>query len=150
HHFLLDLSSFCLAYHLLPQNLEEMGNPVKPTQKDFLIHLTRSISDFVQGILNEGSFGFFRRSPQVVLGNALIASSTDFYLAISRRTIQGQDKGTFNCPVGLERFLVFRNPEKIRFEFTLSANNLHSESRLRALDKLVSFFFDHRTIEPFI
>lgn len=101
-------------------------------------------------ILSEGSSAFFRRTPQVIVGNSLSPVGLDFYLGMTKRQVQEQDKGTFSCPVPPDRFLVFRNPVRMTVGFTLRANNFHSEHRLRSYDRLVSYFFDHKSTEPFL
>ena len=121
----------------------------KNPSTDYFSHLTRSVAQMLQSILcDQGSI--FRRGPQVVVGNALTPSGLDFYLGMNQRRIHEQDKGTFSCPVASEKFLVFRNPVKVCVGFSLRANNFHAEHRMRAYDKLVSFFFDQKSIEPFL
>jgi len=67
-----------------------------------------------------------------------------------RKSLSDGEKGSFTCASEDEGFLVFRNPVKIKTSFALVGPGVSVPQALRAQDRLMSYFFDHRTIDPYM
>ncbi len=116
---------------------------------DYFTNLAQSMTLLLNGVLKD-SASLFRRSPQVVFGSPLSAASQDFHLYIVGKSGLDQEKGTFLCESAQDKFVVFRNPSRMTISFSLVGTAVPSAIALRAYDKLCAFFFDSRTIDPFL
>lgn len=119
-------------------------------QPDFIGHVGRSIAEKLNEVLREEGLQLFRRHPQVILGAPDGLSGSDFYLQYTATTAMEGDKGSFSYMTSQDRFLVFRSPSRMTLNFTLSARGLTPAAQSRAYDRLLSFFFDHRGIDPYV
>ncbi len=115
----------------------------------FLNHLCESMAELLNGVVAERSFPFLRSTPQVVLTTPS-DKSPDLHLCVIERALVEDDKGSFNCALPPDRYLVFRNPVEMRVSFQLVGMGLNRMQSLGAYDRLTSFFFDNRSIEPFL
>lgn len=115
----------------------------------FLNHVTDSITQLLNGILSEEGFHLFRRGPRVVTGVPLTASSQDLHLYFAGYDVVEKDGGTLR----LEQdgtALVLRAPERLRLKYALRANASTMVSRIETWDRLLAYFFDNPTSDPFI
>jgi len=116
------------------------------TQTNYLSHLNESLATLMAQVLDDsapltGMLGLFRRPQTLATGG--------YTLDLLRHEIVEENKGTLLDPVNDERVLVFRTPARLKATFRLSHHSLSGPARLAALDKLTSWFFDHRSLEPF-
>ncbi len=111
---------------------------------DYFNHVARAVVNLLNEVLKEEGNHFFRKTPQVVLG---YSNGDDYALTLGGNVQIEQDKGTFTAFMGEDRFMVFRNPGKITLPFSLAGQGTQS---LKAYDRLMSYFFDHRSIDPFV
>jgi hypothetical protein len=111
---------------------------------DYFSSVTSGLVNLLNDILKEEGSSLFRRGPQVIYGSQ---SGSDYALSLRGSIDITQEKDTFISPVSDDRFLVFRIPGKIRMPFVLTGPGNHSFS---AYDKLLSYFFDHRSLDPFV
>jgi len=116
---------------------------------DYFSYLAQSMTTLLNGVLKDNG-GLFRRSPQVVFGVPVTPVSGDFHLYIVGKSGLDHEKGTFLSEADNDKFLVFRNPTRLTVSFRLVGLNLPSSATLRAYDKLCAFFFDSKTIDPFL
>jgi hypothetical protein len=119
-------------------------------QTEFFAHLAEAMTSLLNGVLKESAFALFRRSPEVVFGGPSGVVSPDFHLNMIGRSINESDKGTFNVPLPPDRFVVYRVPARVTASFTLVGRGIPAITSLKAYDKLYSYFFDHRSLEPFV
>ena len=116
------------------------------TQPNYLSHLSESLATLMAQVLDEsatsgGVLGLFRRPAS--LANA------GFTLDLVRHEIVEEHKGTVVEARDDERVAVYRAPARLKATFRLSHPSLAGTARLQALDKLTSWFFDHRSVDPF-
>lgn len=120
------------------------------SQSEFITHVTRNVAGLLNTILREDGLQLFRRNPQVVIGHSEMLGNGDFHLDYSLRTGSENDKGSFNYKTAQDRFIVFRTPSRMTVSFLLSAKGLNAQLQSRSYDRLMTYFFDHRAIDPFV
>jgi hypothetical protein len=125
----------------------EPGGKLKP---DFLSHVTQSLQFLLSGVLIEDGFNLFKKAPKVIVGSAFPTSSSDFHLTFLGHELVERDSASFRCEGPEGTSLVLRNPSRIRIDYALTANLAGAQSRLDSWDRLVSYFFDHPSIPPFV
>lgn len=126
-----------------------MQDAAERNQTDYLATLCEGISKLLNEIVSDGSSSLFRKTPQVVLTQAA-QGSTDLHLSLIKKTMSDTEKGTFTSPFGENGFMVFRNPVRLKATFSLVGTAITNASSLRAMDQLMGYFFDHRTLEPIL
>jgi hypothetical protein len=120
-------------------------------KSDFLKNLTQSIEGLLNSILIEDGFTtLFKRAPHVVTGVPYSAGSADFHLYFLGHELLDREPGTFRCDDNKGASLVLRNPNRIRVNYTLLASQGTLAARLETWDRLMAFFFDNPTVDPFI
>lgn len=115
----------------------------------FLNHVTESIAKLLNEILSEEGFHLFRRGSRVVTGIPLTASSQDLHLYFAGYDVVERDGGTLR----LEQdgtALVLRSPDRLRLKYALRANASAMVSRIETWDRLLAYFFDNPSADPFI
>jgi hypothetical protein len=117
---------------------------------DFLTHVTENVQKLLASILEEGGMSLFRRSPRVVLGFPLDENSTDYHLYFTGHQKLETDGGSLRLSDGQGGVQVFKSPERIQYNFLIAANGMLVQSRIRSYDRLLSYFFDHKAISPFV
>lgn len=116
----------------------------------FYSHLYRSMGNWLTEILREPSLNPFRRTPQVKLGAPSSPFDEDFHLVYAGKRHLDSDKGTFTVAMEEERLLVFRAPVRMAASFVLMGGPLAAPHVMRAYDRLTTYFFDNRTMDPFL
>lgn len=111
--------------------------------------LGNGVAGLISSILDEPGL-LFRRSRQVVFGPLTSANRQDYSLRIVSQSGMDTSSGTFNTKTSDDRFLVFRSPVKLTVGFSLLADGMGGAANMKAYDKLYSYFFDHKTIEPYL
>lgn len=118
------------------------------TQPNYLSHLSEQLATLMAQVLDDsasgGVLGLFRRPP-----SSAALSTRGFALDFLRHEIVEEHKGTLVETRDDDRVVVYRAPARIKATFRLSHPSLSGAARLQALDKLTSWFFDHRSLEPF-
>lgn len=116
---------------------------------DFYGQLAQGVLGLMNDILKENGLSLFRRSTQVELaspqGNGAI-----FQLHLVGKSECEDSKGTFSINIPNDRVMVFRNPTKVSVSFILTGTGVSVDQRMRAWDKLSTYFFDNKTVEPFL
>jgi len=120
------------------------------SQPDYIGFVTRQMASLLNTILREDGIQLFRRQSQVVVGGADTASGNDFTLTYTAKAGSEADKGSFSYKTSQDRFLVFRSPSRLTVGFTLVGRALPAAQQAKAYDKLMTYFFDHRAIDPFV
>ena len=115
----------------------------------YLSHVTESLARLLGEILGEKPLAIFRRSPQVLL-TAPGPTSADYHLVVLRREMLDEDGGSFTSSPSADHSLVFRNPTRLRVSYLLASPALSPTARLSAYDRLTTFFFDNRSLAPFV
>ena len=120
----------------------------------FFAYLAEGVVSLMNDILKEGGLSLFRKANEVELASGSSMGSANFQLHLLKKSEPEDSKGTFSINSGSasasDRVVVFRNPTRIAVTFALVAQNLPAEKQLRAMDKLSTFFFDNRSVEPFV
>ncbi len=116
---------------------------------NFMNHLCHSVAYLLGEIVAERSIPLIRSNPQVVL-TAPFPTSQDFHLCLLGRQLLDEDKGSFSSASTSDGILVFRNPVRVKLSFALIGTGVSRTQSLKANDRLTSYFFDTRAIEPFL
>lgn len=117
---------------------------------DFLTHITENVGKLLSSILEAEGMSLFRRSPRVVLGLALDENSPDYHLYFMGHQKLETDAGSLRLSDGNGGFQVFKSPERVQYTFLIAANGMLTQSRVRSYDRLLSYFFDHKSIGAFV
>lgn len=108
--------------------------------------LTQSLAEHLGNVI--GDRRFFRRSPAVVFGQS--GSGSDMTLYLTGQKILEPSRGTMNFRNGSANFLVFKKPARVQYSFLLHGKNLSASTKLEVFDKLMTYFFDTQSIQPFV
>ena len=119
-------------------------------QGHYFSYLSTEMAQLMSDVVKENSANPFRRSTQVRVGIPSTMNGDDYYLVMLGKKRLDRDQGSFNCPIGDDRFLVFRSPATVKVSFLLYGDNFTSPQKLKAYDRLNSYFFDRQSIDPFI
>jgi len=118
-------------------------------ENDFLITVTEGLAKLFNDLLSESGVGMFRRQHEVVVGGSPSGDS-NFHLYLVTKDITQSDRGTFTVPSDKDTHLVFRSPSVIQMSYALVAQGLAPRQVLRAQDRLMTFFFDNKMMEPIL
>ncbi|MBI4403744.1 MAG: hypothetical protein HY537_06270 [Deltaproteobacteria bacterium] len=117
---------------------------------DYFGNLGRGMERLFNEVLKEDGIALFRRHPRVVFGAESSALSNDLALSITSKTLMDGDKGTFTCLNGSDVYLIFRSPSPVKVSFLLSGVRLQAQQKLRLDNRLMSYFFDNKGIDPIL
>jgi len=118
-------------------------------ENEFFNNLNNELAALFNGLLSEPYAGMFRRQPEVLVGGTMEADG-NYHLYMVGKEVTEADRGTFNLSVDADTSLVFRYPSVIQVRFTLCAQGLPPKQILRAQDRLMTFFFDNKMMEPLL
>ena len=116
---------------------------------NYFSNLATGMAQLLGGIVSERSIPLLRPSPQVQL-SAPSSNSGNYHLSMTGRQLFEEDKGSFTSGSPAEGILVFRNPVRTRVSFSLVGGGLTRYQSVTAYDRLTTYFFDHRTVPPFL
>jgi hypothetical protein len=116
--------------------------------KDYLNFLCQEVSKLLNSILVEETGLFFKKQSQVQFSKPFEGSS-DLHLCLKEKILNESNPGTFTVE-NEDHFTVYRNPARIKISFELKGDSIPVNLALKASDKLTNYFFDHRTLEPFL
>lgn len=123
-------------------------------KETFSQKISNSIKDVVSEILtkDDSSGFFFKRKRTIALSDSTKTQGPyDIYVVpMSYRVLHVEDSGTLRFPTQEGSFIIFRSPSRLAATYLISAPNSDLSTRLSDIDKLSAYFFDHRTIEPYI
>lgn len=131
--------------HLTPQGATNLLFK----EQNFFENLSQGLADLLNQVLSEPA-GLFRRGRTVIAGQTNESNNSNYTLQLLEPRWNELEKGTFTIRKSEDVFLVYRNPSKVTVRYALLASDLQTNEVLNAYDKIHSYFFDHRTLEPII
>ena len=118
-------------------------------ENDFLITVTEELATLFNSLLSDSAGGMFRRQHEVMVGGSPTGDS-NYHLYLVGKEITQSDRGTFSTPVDKDTHLVFRSPSVMQLSYLMCAQGLPPKQVLRAQDRLMTFFFDNKMMEPIL